>query len=42
MLGHKSIKQTQLYAKIMDTKISFEMQALREKLEQRKKNKFKL
>jgi site-specific recombinase XerD len=42
MLGHKSIKQTQLYAKIMDTKISFEMQALREKLELRKTNKFKL
>lgn len=41
MLGHKSIKQTQLYAKIMDTKISIEMNALREKLEKRKKESFK-
>jgi site-specific recombinase XerD len=33
MLGHKSIKQTQHYAKILDTKISFDMKALREKLQ---------
>lgn len=33
MLGHKSITQTQHYAKILDTKISFDMQALREKLQ---------
>lgn len=32
MLGHKSIKQTQHYAKILDTKISLDMMALREKL----------
>jgi len=32
MLGHKSLKQTQHYAKILDTKISFDMQALRDKL----------
>lgn len=42
MLGHKSIKQTQLYAKILDTKISIEMNALREKLEKRKKDSFKI
>ncbi|MDR7131678.1 site-specific recombinase XerD [Algoriphagus sp. 4150] len=33
MLGHKSLKQTQHYAKILDTKISFDMKALREKLQ---------
>lgn len=32
MLGHKSLKQTQHYAKILDTKISLDMMALREKL----------
>lgn len=32
MLGHKSIKQTQHYAKVLDTKISLDMMALREKL----------
>lgn len=32
MLGHKSIKQTQHYARILDTKISHDMMALREKL----------
>jgi len=33
MLGHKSLKQTQHYAKILDSKISFDMMALREKLQ---------
>ena len=33
MLGHKSLQQTQHYAKILDTKISFDMKALREKLQ---------
>ncbi|MEB2776481.1 site-specific integrase [Algoriphagus sp. D3-2-R+10] len=32
MLGHKSLKQTQHYAKILDTKISHDMGMLREKL----------
>jgi site-specific recombinase XerD len=32
MLGHKSLKQTQHYAKIVDTKISQDMQVLKEKL----------
>jgi integrase len=32
MLGHKSLKQTQHYAKILDTKISQDMQVLRAKL----------
>jgi site-specific recombinase XerD len=32
MLGHKSIKQTQLYAKILDRKISEDMKSLRKKL----------
>lgn len=33
MLGHSSLKQTQHYAKILDTKISRDMQLLRSKLE---------
>ncbi len=33
MLGHKSLSQTQHYAKILDTTVSHEMKALREKLE---------
>lgn len=32
MLGHKSLKQTQHYAKIVDLKISEDMKALRQKL----------
>jgi integrase len=32
MLGHKSLKQTQHYAKILDLKISEDMQLLRDKL----------
>lgn len=32
MLGHKSIKTTQHYAKILDSKVSADMQALRDKL----------
>ena len=32
MLGHKSIKQTQHYAKIVDLKISEDMAALKKKL----------
>ena len=32
MLGHKSLSQTQLYAKILDGKISADMQALKRKL----------
>src|SRR5690606_6266170 len=32
MLGHSSLKQTQHYAKILDTKISQDMQLLRIKL----------
>jgi site-specific recombinase XerD len=33
MLGHKSLKQTQHYAKIIDLKVSQDMQALRKKLD---------
>lgn len=33
MLGHKSLKQTQHYAKIMDVKISQNMQLLKDKLQ---------
>ncbi len=36
MLGHKSIKTTQHYAKILDKKVSEDMVILREKLEYRK------
>lgn len=32
MLGHKSIRTTQIYAKILDCKVSSDMQKLREKL----------
>lgn len=32
MMGHTSIKTTQIYAKVMDRKISFDMQQLTEKL----------
>lgn len=32
MLGHKSLQQTQHYAKILDTKVSSDMQNLRSKL----------
>lgn len=32
MLGHKSIRTTQIYAKILDSKVSSDMQKLREKL----------
>ena len=34
MLGHKSIKTTQIYAKVVEKKVSADMQALRGKLEQ--------
>jgi site-specific recombinase XerD len=33
LLGHKSLKQTQHYAKILDNKISEDMRNLRDKLE---------
>lgn len=36
MLGHKSIKQTQHYAKIVDFKVSEDMRALRTKMKNRK------
>jgi len=32
MLGHTSIKTTQIYSKVVDTKISQDMKALKEKL----------
>ena len=32
MLGHKTLRTTQLYAKILDTKVSSDMKALKEKL----------
>ena len=32
MLGHKSLRTTQIYAKILDTKVSEDMQALRNRL----------
>ncbi|WP_111672306.1 site-specific integrase [Algoriphagus litoralis] len=41
MLGHKSLTQTQHYAKILDSTVSLEMKALREKLENQEFNKKK-
>ena len=35
MLGHKSIKMTQHYAKILDSKVSNDMNILKEKLAQK-------
>jgi site-specific recombinase XerD len=32
MMGHTSIKTTQIYAKVLDNKISSDMQQLRKKL----------
>lgn len=37
MLGHKDLRTTQHYAKIVDRKISDDMQALREKLDAKSK-----
>ncbi|RZJ67858.1 MAG: hypothetical protein EOO45_15170, partial [Flavobacterium sp.] len=37
MLGHNSLKTTQHYAKVIDTKVSTEMSALQEKLLERNK-----
>lgn len=37
MLGHSEIKTTQIYAKIVDTKVSEDMLKLRERLEGKKK-----
>ena len=39
MLGHKSLKTTQHYAKILDLKVSADMQLLREKFQQKIHNK---
>jgi len=38
MLGHNSLKTTQHYAKVIDTKVSAEMSALQEKLLERNKD----
>jgi integrase len=37
MLGHKNLKQTQHYAKVLDFKVSNDMQELKEKLKRRPK-----
>lgn len=38
MLGHRSLKTTQIYAKVLDSKIADEMNMLKEKLEEEEKN----
>ena len=38
MLGHRSLKTTQIYAKVLDSKIGYEMNLLKEKLSQEEKN----
>jgi site-specific recombinase XerD len=40
MLGHKSLKTTQHYAKILDRKVSEDMQALKNKFLEQKTNDF--
>jgi site-specific recombinase XerD len=42
MLGHKSIRTTQIYAKVIDKKVSEDMLTLKSKLVQNKKSKKKL
>jgi site-specific recombinase XerD len=39
MLGHKSLRTTQLYAKILDNKVSSDMQQLRQKLSKKENEK---
>jgi site-specific recombinase XerD len=39
MLGHTNLKTTQIYAQVVDTKISNDMQVLKEKLSANPKNK---
>lgn len=41
MLGHTSLKTTQIYAKVVDRKISDDMEALQEKLQKREEKKQK-
>jgi len=41
MLGHTSLKTTQIYAKVVDTKISEDMEVLQKKLEKRTEKKRK-
>ena len=38
MLGHRSLKTTQIYAKVLDSKIGYEMNLLKEKLAEEEKN----
>ncbi len=38
MLGHRSLKTTQIYAKVLDSKITDEMNLLKEKLSQEERN----
>lgn len=39
MLGHKSIRTTQIYAKVIDQKVSEDMSALKKKLSKKNINK---
>ncbi len=36
MLGHKSLKTTQIYAKVLDEKVAKDMEALEQKMRQQK------
>ena len=38
MLGHRSLRTTQIYAKVLDKKVSLDMLVLKKKLEDKKKD----
>jgi hypothetical protein len=41
MLGHKNLRTTQLYAKVLDDKVSGDMQELKQRLSKKEENQTK-
>lgn len=41
MLGHASLRTTQIYAKVFETKVSRDMQKLKDKFKEKEKGKKK-